>query len=408
MATTCSRCRWNRRAGHRSARRQRRPACRWASKLLPRRRRRPSRPRPIHSFARSRLDSGHRRSSPIRTVSSSARRPVGPTRSADTSTRQKLVGRPRGTARLAGRLCLRSVAADVFRQHRRRHRTSARRRDTHARRQRRRPLSDPAGPVVPVDSGRYPLAGRAVSCACAADSGARVTRRSLRAGLARRRFTVLRIFHQSRGGWNGTLTSEFTREALGADDNGQATTLDLRGYFPVFPRHAVVAARVAAAASWGDLVVRSSAGHRAAVRSFSDSTSDRRPSDCCAASRGCHRRKRAAVVNVDYRFPLLQIERGVGTWPAFARVLHGAVFVDAGHAWDGTFRRSEVTVSLGAELLARRGRWACAAPNVYGGWCLGVARPGLLSARSGGRSDSGLTWSGLHFNIRVNPRDSQC
>ena len=58
----------------------------------------------------------------------------------------------------------------------------------------------------------------------------------------------------------------------------------------------------------------------------------------------------AAVVNVDYRFPLLRIERGVGSWPAFARVLHGAVFVDAGHAWEDKFRRADVRVSVGAEL----------------------------------------------------------
>ena len=58
----------------------------------------------------------------------------------------------------------------------------------------------------------------------------------------------------------------------------------------------------------------------------------------------------AAVVNVDYRFPLMRIDRGIGSWPAFARVLHGAIFVDAGHAWDDTFRWTDVSVSLGAEL----------------------------------------------------------
>ena len=59
---------------------------------------------------------------------------------------------------------------------------------------------------------------------------------------------------------------------------------------------------------------------------------------------------RAAVINLDYRFPLKRIERGIGTLPAFARVLHGAVFVDAGHAWVDRFQWSAVTVSFGAEL----------------------------------------------------------
>ena len=59
---------------------------------------------------------------------------------------------------------------------------------------------------------------------------------------------------------------------------------------------------------------------------------------------------RAAVVNVDYRFPLMRIDRGVGTLPVFARVLHGAVFVDAGHAWTSSVPRAGRPRSLGAEL----------------------------------------------------------
>jgi outer membrane protein assembly factor BamA len=59
---------------------------------------------------------------------------------------------------------------------------------------------------------------------------------------------------------------------------------------------------------------------------------------------------RAAVVNLDYRFPLARIDRGFGTLPAFARVVHGAVFVDAGHAWVERFHRSDITASIGAEL----------------------------------------------------------
>ncbi len=189
------------------------------------------------------------------------------------------------------------------------------------------------------------------SCACGAESGARVTRGSLRAGWLVDDSRSYGYSISREDGWNGTFTSEFTREALGADDNGQATTLDLRGYLPVFPRHAVVAARIAGAASWGDLVVR---------RQFSASGSGPQllgfdfGSDAIGLLRGLSEDAivgtRAAVVNVDYRFPLLQIERGIGTWPAFARVLHGAVFVDAGHAWDSVFERSDVTVSLGAEL----------------------------------------------------------
>ena len=139
-------------------------------------------------------------------------------------------------------------------------------------------------------------------------------------------------------------------------------TLDLRGYFPVFPACSCCC-EGRCAASWGDLVVR---------RQFSASGSGPQllgfdfGSDAIGLLRGLSEDAivgtRAAVVNVDYRFPLLQIERGVGTWPAFARVLHGAVFVDAGHAWDDAFRRSEVRVLARRRTLARRGRRGMCCP----------------------------------------------
>ena len=42
-------------------------------------------------------------------------------------------------------------------------------------------------------------------------------------------------------GWTATVTTELTREALGADADGEAATVDVRGYLPVWPRHAVLA-----------------------------------------------------------------------------------------------------------------------------------------------------------------------
>jgi outer membrane protein assembly factor BamA len=62
--------------------------------------------------------------------------------------------------------------------------------------------------------------------------------------------------------------------------------------------------------------------------------------------RGWH----AAVANLDYRFPLWRLERGMGTLPAFVRTVHGALFVDAGHAWNASFRARDARTSLGVEL----------------------------------------------------------
>ena len=132
----------------------------------------------------------------------------------------------------------------------------------------------------------------------------------------------------------------------------KAWTIDVRGYLPVVPRHGVVAARIAGAAASGDTTVSAGGSARPATgRRRSDSASGATPSGSCAVSMKTRSSDpTAAVVNVDYRFPLLRIDRGIGSWPAFARVLHGAVFVDAGHAWDDSFRRADVRVSLGAEL----------------------------------------------------------
>jgi hypothetical protein len=113
----------------------------------------------------------------------------------------------------------------------------------------------------------------------------------------------------------------------------------------------VIAARFALAASQGDPSMR---------RMFSASGTDPQMltfdfgSDAVGLVRGLDSSDllgtRAAVVNLDYRLPLKQIERGVGTLPIFARVLHAAVFVDAGHAWTSSFTAADPTVSFGAQL----------------------------------------------------------
>ena len=64
--------------------------------------------------------------------------------------------------------------------------------------------------------------------------------------------------------------------------------------------------------------------------------------------RGAH----AVVANLDYRMPLWQVQRGVGTWPVFVRRVHGAVFADAGQAWRHELRSSEARLSFGLELSA--------------------------------------------------------
>jgi hypothetical protein len=61
------------------------------------------------------------------------------------------------------------------------------------------------------------------------------------------------------------------------------------------------------------------------------------------------RGQNTALGSLEYRFPLVDIERGGGQAPIFLRRLHGAVFGEAGNAWDGTFHSSDLKRAVGAE-----------------------------------------------------------
>jgi hypothetical protein len=60
------------------------------------------------------------------------------------------------------------------------------------------------------------------------------------------------------------------------------------------------------------------------------------------------------LLGAEYRFPIWRLDRGVGTLPAFARALSGAVFVDSGNAFNELGSFAEVfdtaLVGVGAEL----------------------------------------------------------
>jgi hypothetical protein len=189
---------------------------------------------------------------------------------------------------------------------------------------------------------------------CSTCAPLEIARRSLRTGW---RVSAARGYGYSislEEGWSATTAIEVTRDAWGSEGNGGIATFDVRGYVPLAPRHAVVAVRGAAATNWGDEAVR---------RIFSASGYDAQPggfrfgSDAIGLLRGVSdddvTGRHAAVVNVDYRVPLKRIDRGWGSIPVFARVVHGAVFVDVAHAWDSrlnSFRASDATVSVGGEV----------------------------------------------------------
>ncbi len=217
-----------------------------------------------------------------------------------------------------------------------------------------------AGALFPVRQVRWNstamaalfVSSDAVECAaCEEPIDARSRRRALRAGWRLSNAKAYGYSISAEEGSSIAATSEITRKVLGADGDAVALVADARRYVRAFPRHAVVAARVAGAASWGDERLR---------RPFGAGGSGPRPAgfavdlDAIGLLRGFDDADaigdRAAVVNLDYRFPIAWVQRGIGTWPVFLRSIHGALFVDAGHAWDRRFRRDDVRRSIGGEL----------------------------------------------------------
>jgi hypothetical protein len=62
-----------------------------------------------------------------------------------------------------------------------------------------------------------------------------------------------------------------------------------------------------------------------------------------------YRGQNVGLATMEYRFPFMNIESGAGNMPVFYKRLHGAVFAEAGNAWDGAFNSQDLKSSVGAE-----------------------------------------------------------
>ena len=187
---------------------------------------------------------------------------------------------------------------------------------------------------------------------CAEPCGVRLStadRRSARAGWL---YDSRRAFGYSISTEEGAQIEVATEagRASGARDAG-AAIVDLRAYHRLFTPRTVLAVRAATAVAWGAIDARrvfSASGPGPAVAALDFGR------DAIGLLRGfgadAMLGSRAAVINADIRFPIARPQRGIGSWPVFFRALHGAAFVDAGHAWDGGFRVRDVRTSAGGEI----------------------------------------------------------
>ena len=152
------------------------------------------------------------------------------------------------------------------------------------------------------------------------------------------------------GTW-AAVNLERVTTVLGADGNASSLTIDWRVYLPGLRRHHVAAIRVGAASSTGDSGM---------TRVFDLGGTAVPPAPFALGQRGVgllrglpsdERQGTAALVgNIDYRFPLARVERGIKAWPIFLRDIHGAVFADVGSAGNAIDALPAAAWSVGGEL----------------------------------------------------------
>ena len=139
-------------------------------------------------------------------------------------------------------------------------------------------------------------------------------------------------------------------KSLGGDFDITKYTADLHEYINFPWKHHVLLARAFGGTSAGDIIPQG------AFQLGGDNPGDTTiPIDNGSVFlRGypinSFRGSKAALASLEYRFPIKNIETGWSTAPVFFRRLHGAVFAEAGNAWNNAFRSSEFKRAIGTEL----------------------------------------------------------
>jgi hypothetical protein len=184
-------------------------------------------------------------------------------------------------------------------------------------------------------------------------------------------------------------TSELVRRALGAFADAATFTADVRAYLPTPVRHHVLAIRAAGGTSTGNIDMQRTfhlggPGPNLDALDFGSDAVSLLRGFAADTFAGSH----AAVVNADYRFPLVRPQRGVGTWPLFLQTLHAAVFADAGQAWTGVYRAGDLKRAAGAELSA----------DIVAGYVLPLT---IAAGAAWGHDGSGTVSNGATVYVRI-------
>jgi len=146
------------------------------------------------------------------------------------------------------------------------------------------------------------------------------------------------------------LGHERLGRGFGSDFSVSKYTADWREYLGLPFPHQVLLARVFYGTSRGDVLPQ---------RAFQLGGDDPGNATIPVATEDVHLRgypvsafrgQKAGLATLEYRFPIRNLERGWSSTPFFLRRLHGAVFVEAGNAWDNGYHHGDLKRSIGAEL----------------------------------------------------------
>jgi Tol biopolymer transport system component len=139
-------------------------------------------------------------------------------------------------------------------------------------------------------------------------------------------------------------------KSLGGDFNISKYTADWHEYINFPWKHHVLQARAFAGTSAGDVMPQG------AFQVGGDNPGDTLiPVDNeIVFLRGypvnAFRGRKAGLASIEYRFPITDIQQGWSSTPVFLRRVHGAVFGEAGNAWEDGLRSRDFKRSAGAEI----------------------------------------------------------
>jgi outer membrane protein assembly factor BamA len=146
------------------------------------------------------------------------------------------------------------------------------------------------------------------------------------------------------------LGVERYQRGLGSERSFTAATLDWRGYVGGAGDRHVLAARAFVGGATGDSPPQGAFSLGGAAPGDVGATLDSRTLPLRGYPLNAFRGEHAVLAGLEYRFPLLEAGRGGVSAPFFLRRLHGALFVDAGEAWDDRFSAGRLSTGVGAEI----------------------------------------------------------